>query len=133
MHVPEFAQWCELMAWPPSVQLLRAVVVSHFGGVLPGLAKVPEAPLGPRITQYIRAHLADPGLSAPRIAAAYGISVRHLYTVPARSGISLGDWIRAHRLAECRRGLAGPHGRLHTIASIGRTWREQHHPAPAHG
>lgn len=139
----------------PSVELLRAVVVSQFGGVLPGRAKVPEAPLSLRITQYIRDHLADPGLCAPRIAAAHGISVRHLYTVLARSGISLGDWIRAHRLAECRRELAGPQGRLRTIASIGRTWgfvdathfskafkhaygisprawRDQHHPAPPH-
>lgn len=131
------------------------MVVSQFGGVLPGRAKVPEAPLSLRITQYIRDHLADPGLCAPRIAAAHGISVRHLYTVLARSGISLGDWIRAHRLAECRRELAGPQGRVRTIASIGRTWgfvdathfskafksaygisprawREQHHPAPQH-
>ncbi|GAA2623025.1 hypothetical protein GCM10010307_08050 [Streptomyces vastus] len=81
-----------------------------------------EATLSLRITQYLRKHLADPDLSAARIAAAHDISVRHLYAVLSRSGISLGDWIRARRLAECRRELAGPNGRLRTIAAIGRRW-----------
>lgn len=105
----------------PSVELLRAVLASQHGNS--GLAKGPlEATLSLRITQYLRAHLADPDLSAARIAAAHGISVRHLYAVLSRSGISLGDWIRTRRLAECRRELAGPNGRLRTIAAIGRRW-----------
>ncbi|MEU8651314.1 helix-turn-helix domain-containing protein [Streptomyces sp. NPDC048737] len=105
----------------PSIELLRAVVASHLGDS--GAAKAPlEATLSLRITRYIRAHLADPGLSAARIAGAHGISVRHLYTVLSRSGISLGDWIRSHRLAACRRELAGPDSRLRTIAAIGRSW-----------
>ncbi|MGW8063888.1 helix-turn-helix domain-containing protein [Streptomyces ziwulingensis] len=87
------------------------------------LARRPlEATLSLRITQYIREHLADPDLSAARIAAAQGLSVRHLHTVLSRSGISLGDWIRTRRLAECRRELAGPTARLPTIAATGRRW-----------
>ncbi|MFC7813738.1 helix-turn-helix domain-containing protein [Streptomyces sp. NPDC057367] len=140
----------------PSVELIRAVVVSQAGDAGPGRAAVPEVPLSLRITWYVRKHLSDPALSASRIAAAHGISVRHLYTVLSRSGISLGDWIRTHRLAECRRELAGPNGRVRTIAGIGRrwgfldathfskafkqlygitprAWREQHHPAPSRG
>lgn len=105
----------------PSVELLRAVLTTQHGD--PGLAKGPlESTLGLRITQYIRAHLADPDLSAARIAAAHDISVRHLYTVLSGLGISLGDWIRSHRLAECRRELSGPNSRLRTIAAIGRRW-----------
>ncbi|USQ85356.1 helix-turn-helix domain-containing protein [Streptomyces phaeoluteigriseus] len=105
----------------PSVELLRAVLTSQHGRS--SLAKGPlEATLGLRVTQYIREHLADPDLSAARIAAAQGISVRHLYAVLSRSGISLGDWIRTRRLAECRRELAGPNGRLRTVAAIGRSW-----------
>ncbi|MEV3931797.1 helix-turn-helix domain-containing protein [Streptomyces sp. NPDC049944] len=138
----------------PSVELLRAVVTSQLGDAGPGRAGPTEVPISLRITQYIRVHLADPALSAARIAAAHGISVRHLYTVLSRSGISLGDWIRTHRLDECRRELAGPRGRVRTIAGIGRSWgfvdathfskvfkqaygvsprawREQHHPAPS--
>ncbi|MER7056886.1 helix-turn-helix domain-containing protein [Streptomyces sp. NPDC000351] len=105
----------------PSVELLRAVLTSQHGDS--SLARAPSrATLSLRITQYIRAHLADPGLSAARIAAAHDISVRHLYAVLNRSGISLGDWIRTHRLAECRRELAGPNGRRRTIAATGRRW-----------
>ena len=105
----------------PSIELLRAVLTSQHGNS--SLARAPlEATLSLRITHYIRAHLADPDLSAARIAAAHGISVRHLYAVLSRSGISLGDWIRTRRLAECRRELAGPNGRLRTIAAIGRRW-----------
>ncbi|MFI9747599.1 helix-turn-helix domain-containing protein [Streptomyces sp. NPDC052494] len=105
----------------PSIELVRAVVAAQVGKA--DLARGPLAEtLGLRITQYIRAHLADPDLSAARIAAARGISVRHLYVVLARSGISLGDWIRTHRLAECKRELATPQGRHKTIAAIGRSW-----------
>lgn len=105
----------------PSIEVLRAALASQHGGS--GLTEGPsEAALGPRITQYMRAHLADPDLSAARIAAAHDISVRHLYAVLSRSGISLGDWIRTRRLAECRRELAAPNSRLRTVASIGRSW-----------
>ncbi|MEV0776616.1 helix-turn-helix domain-containing protein [Streptomyces sp. NPDC050428] len=105
----------------PSIELLRAVLTSQHGNS--SLTKGPlEATLSLRITQYIRAHLADPNLSAAQIAAAHDISVRHLYAVLSRSGISLGDWIRTRRLAECRQELAGPNGRLRTIAAIGRNW-----------
>lgn len=139
----------------PSVELLRAVLITQHGDA--GLAKEPlEATLSLRITQYIREHLADPGLSAARIAAAHGISVRHLYVVLSRAGISLGDWIRARRLEACSRELASPAHRLRTVAAIGRgwgfvnathfskvfkqaygmsprAWREEHHGREPHG
>ncbi|MFE7579897.1 helix-turn-helix domain-containing protein [Streptomyces sp. NPDC057521] len=106
---------------PPSVELLRAVLVSRHGDIAP--AKEPmEATLGLRIRHYIREHLADPELSAAQIAAAHGISVRHLYTVLSRAGIGLGDWIRAQRLEACKRELAGAAGRARTVAAIGRSW-----------
>ncbi|MFJ6463757.1 helix-turn-helix domain-containing protein [Streptomyces sp. NPDC091387] len=105
----------------PSIELLRAVVASQLGDS--DLARAPlEATLSLRIMQYVRAHLADRDLSAARIAAAHGISIRRLYAVLAQSGVSLGDWIRSHRLEECRRELTGPEGRFRTIAAIGRRW-----------
>ncbi|MCX4712378.1 helix-turn-helix domain-containing protein [Streptomyces fimicarius] len=105
----------------PSLELIRAVVTSQLGDT--DTARAPlESTLSLRITQYMRAHLAEPDLSATRIAAAHGISVRHLYTVLGRSNIRLGEWMRSHRLAECRRELAGPHGHLRTIAATGRRW-----------
>ncbi|MEV6308401.1 helix-turn-helix domain-containing protein [Streptomyces sp. NPDC051840] len=105
----------------PGIELLRAVLIAQHGDSGPARAPL-EATLSLRITHYIREHLADPGLSAAQIAFAHGISVRHLYVVLAESGISLGDWIRARRLAECKRELAGPKGRLRTIAATGRSW-----------
>ncbi|TXS55717.1 helix-turn-helix domain-containing protein [Streptomyces sp. t39] len=105
----------------PSIELLRAVLTSRHGDATRARGPL-EATLGLRITRYIREHLADPDLSAATIAAAHDISVRHLYAVLSRSGISLGDHVRARRLAECRRELAGPHGRLRTIAATGRRW-----------
>lgn len=105
----------------PSIELVRAVVATQLGSQ--DLARAPlEATLGLRIKRYMRAHTADRDLSAARIAAAHDISVRHLYTVLARSGIALGDWIRSHRLEECKRELAGPAGRARTIAAVGRSW-----------
>ncbi len=105
----------------PSVELLRAVLTTQQGAT--ARAREPmEATLSLRITRYIREHLADRDLSPARIADAHGISVRHLYAVLSRSGIGLGDHVRALRLAECRRELAGPHGRSRTIAATGRRW-----------
>ncbi|MFE3516357.1 helix-turn-helix domain-containing protein [Streptomyces sp. NPDC059166] len=105
----------------PGIELLRAVLIAQHGDS--GRAKASlEATLGLRITAYIQENLADPGLSAARIAFAHGISVRHLYVVLSESGISLGDWIRVRRLAACKRELAGPKGRLRTIAATGRSW-----------
>ncbi|MDJ1137706.1 helix-turn-helix domain-containing protein [Streptomyces iconiensis] len=105
----------------PSIELLRAVVASQLRNT--DLARAPlEATHGLRVLEYIRAHLAEHDLSAARIAAAHGISVRHLYVVLARSGVSLGDWIRTRRLAECQRELADPAGRHRTVAAVGRGW-----------
>ncbi|MEV3929998.1 helix-turn-helix domain-containing protein [Streptomyces sp. NPDC049944] len=105
----------------PSVELLRAAVTSQLGASRLK-QRLPETSLTLRIIQYVREHLADPELSATPIAAAHDISVRQLYTVLARSGISLGSWVRSQRLAECRRELAGPGGRTRTIAGIARSW-----------
>jgi AraC-like DNA-binding protein len=66
--------------------------------------------------------LAQRDLTAARIAAKHHISVRHLYNILASSGISLGDWVRAHRLEECRKDLAKPGANSVTIAVIGQRW-----------
>ncbi|WP_344975422.1 helix-turn-helix domain-containing protein [Salinactinospora qingdaonensis] len=105
----------------PSVELVRALLATHVDHL--GLAREPlhESMTG-RIVEYMRQHLAEPDLSATRIARAHNISVRYLYVLLERSGISLGDWIRARRLEECRKALAKPTSRAVTIASIARRW-----------
>jgi AraC-like DNA-binding protein len=75
-----------------------------------------------RVMEYVRANLAEPDLTAAAIAAKHHISVRHLYNILARSGISLGDWVRAQRLEQCRRDLAKPGANSVTIAFIAQRW-----------
>jgi len=75
-----------------------------------------------RILEYARTHLAEPDLTPARLAAEHNISIRQLYTVLGRADISLGDWIRTHRLERCRQELASPAARTRTIASIARRW-----------
>ncbi len=105
----------------PSIELLRAVISTQLADS--DLARASwEATLNLRIMQYIRAHLRDRDLSAARIAAEHNISVRRLYTLLSHSGISLGDWIRSHRLEGYRQELASPKAGSWTIAAIGRSW-----------
>jgi AraC-like DNA-binding protein len=105
----------------PSIELVRALITTQLAD--PRLAREPlEATLQLRIMEYVRAHLAEHDLTAARIARKHHISVRHLYGILAASGISLGDWVRAHRLEECRRDLARPGAQSATIASIAHRW-----------
>jgi AraC-like DNA-binding protein len=101
----------------PSIELVRALLTTHLDAS--ALVKESaEETLLLRILEYAQAHLAEPGLNATQIAVAHHISVRHLYNVLARGGISLGDWIRSHRLAECRDELSRPQSRFETISSV---------------
>jgi AraC-like DNA-binding protein len=103
----------------PTIELVRALITTHLDAS--ALVKESsEATLLLRILEYARAHLPEPGLNAAQIAAAHHISVRHLYNVLARGGISLGDWIRARRLEGCRDDLSRPGSRSATISSIAR-------------
>ncbi|MFD3654593.1 helix-turn-helix domain-containing protein [Streptomyces sp. NPDC058620] len=105
----------------PSIALLRAVLAICLGDSR--LAQEPlESTLQCRIMEYIRAHLAEHDLSAARIARAHHISVRYLYKILAGSGITLGDWLRVHRLEECRKELARSRNRSVTIAAIAQRW-----------
>jgi AraC-like DNA-binding protein len=105
----------------PSIELVRALITTQLRD--PSLAREPLAEtLQLRVMEYVRANLAQPDLTAARIAAKHHISVRHLYNILARSGISLGDWVRAQRLEECRKDLAKPGANSVTIAFIGQRW-----------
>lgn len=105
----------------PTIDLVRAALVSSLGD--PALGKESlETTLEMRLLEYLRSHLADNDLSPGRVAAAHNISVRHLYTVLSRSGVTFGDWIRTQRLEACRRELSHSQARTRTIASIARQW-----------
>ncbi|MFI8371060.1 helix-turn-helix domain-containing protein [Streptomyces sp. NPDC085466] len=76
----------------------------------------------PRVLAYIRARLQDPGLSAERIASAHQISVRTLYGLCTKAGMSLEQWITERRLEGARAALVSPAMRSHTIERIAHAW-----------
>ncbi|WP_238016950.1 helix-turn-helix domain-containing protein [Dactylosporangium sp. AC04546] len=105
----------------PTIDLVRAALLSSMADPALGKASM-ESTLEVRLLEYLHTHLGDHGLTAARIAAAHHISVRHLYAVLSRAGVSLGDWLRTHRLEACRRELAKPRSRTRTIASVAHQW-----------
>lgn len=104
----------------PSIELLRAVITTHLDAVELGKESL-HATLFVRIMEYVRTHLREPDLNAGRIAAEHHISVRQLYRILADEGISLGDWIRARRLEECRKDLAST-GAGDPVSVVARRW-----------
>lgn len=59
---------------------------------------------------FIEDHLADPGLGAAPIAAAIGVSERHLSRVLAAGGMTVPRLVRSRRLEVAYAMLAGPAG-----------------------
>lgn len=105
----------------PCVDLIRAVVTTVLGR--DDLARAPlDNTLLQRVQEYVRLHLAEPDLTAVRIAAEHQVSVRLLYLTLSRAGITLGEWIRTQRLEECRRELVSPVRQFMTIEAIAHRW-----------
>jgi AraC-like DNA-binding protein len=67
---------------------------------------------------YIDHHVFDPGLSAAEVAAAVGISTRHLSRVFAESGSSLPKYVLARRLEAAQALLHLPKATSMTIADV---------------
>jgi AraC-like DNA-binding protein len=105
----------------PSIELVRALITTHLDATELGKDAMHET-LQLRVMEYLRARLHDPDLSAAQIAAEHHISIRQLYKVLAAAGVTLGDWIRAERLAGCRRDLADPAAHRTSVGSIARRW-----------
>lgn len=107
-------------AGAPTVGLVRALLTAQLMGSALSREHLDDS-LQTRVLEYIRVHLAEPDLSARRIAAAHHISLRHLYRLMGKSGIVLGDWIRERRLEQCRDALADPANRT-TITELASRW-----------
>ncbi|WP_433794524.1 helix-turn-helix domain-containing protein [Actinoplanes sp. CA-252034] len=75
-----------------------------------------------RVRAFVRENLGDSELSAPMIAAAHHISVRHLYNVCSRAGLSLEQWIISERLRGARHDLLSPAHRHQPVAAVARSW-----------
>ena len=67
---------------------------------------------------FIEAHLPDPGLTASQVAAAIGISGRHLARVFAADGTSVPRHVLSRRLLLAHAMLADPAGAGRTVADV---------------
>jgi AraC-like DNA-binding protein len=75
-----------------------------------------------QIQVYIDTHLADPGLSPKRIAAANRISLRYLYKLFLHANCAVNQWIRERRLTRCAEALVSPAQANRNIAEIAYAW-----------
>jgi AraC-like DNA-binding protein len=90
----------------------------------PGTMGAPGERLGlsARIEDLIQHHLSEPTLNPTEIAAAAGISVRHLQRLFAAKGCTVAEWIREQRLQRCRMDLADPRLSQRNITEIAFYW-----------
>ncbi len=75
-----------------------------------------------RLHSFIESHLREPDLNPEEIAAAFGISVRHLHRLFSSEGQTISQWIRDRRLEHCRTDLADPSYLERTITDIAFFW-----------
>jgi AraC-like DNA-binding protein len=98
-----------------TTDLVRALITSAAGEARFDRPVMAET-LMTRVTAYVSLHLAEPDLTAERVALAQHVSVRQLYKVCAEAGLSLEQWIIEQRLECARTALASPVGRHRSIA-----------------
>jgi AraC-like DNA-binding protein len=75
-----------------------------------------------QVRRFVRDHLADPALCVERIGAGVGLSPSYLFELFADESMTLMRWVRAERLARCRRELADPALRHRSIAQVAQSW-----------
>jgi AraC-like DNA-binding protein len=71
--------------------------------------------------RYIGAHLADPGLTPEKAAAALKMSVRQLHVLFEPSSTTFGEYVRQRRLEECHAALMNPIGDR-SVTDIALAW-----------
>ncbi|GGR20341.1 helix-turn-helix transcriptional regulator [Streptomyces roseolus] len=102
-----------------TADLVRALLVSAAHDPrTPAVRSVMDETLLTRVMAHVRRHHTDPALCAESIAAAHGVSVRHLYQVLRDADLSLEQWVINERLATARRMLASPDHAGLTIAAL---------------
>jgi AraC family transcriptional activator of tynA and feaB len=106
-----------------AIEAYLRVLAACFGSV----KRVPESAsrgieLTSEILNYVDSHLTETSLGPAEIAAALGVTVRHVHRLFSRQGSTLADWIRSQRLRHCRKDLADPFLREKSITEIAFFW-----------
>jgi AraC-like DNA-binding protein len=89
----------------------------------------PHTELLERAKSFVELNLGNPELTPELVARACFISTRYLHRLFAEDGLSVCDWIRAERLARCRRDLLDPALANEPVGAIGARWGLR---SPAH-
>lgn len=105
-----------------TVDLVAALFAQHLEAEAALPVPTYQRALLARVYAFIDRNLANPNLAAELIAAAHGVSVRHLHRLFGSQGTAVASWIRAQRLERCRRDLIDPGLRDRTVAAIGARW-----------
>ncbi|MFF6879633.1 MULTISPECIES: helix-turn-helix domain-containing protein [unclassified Streptomyces] len=103
------------------IDLVGTLLAEHADGDRRSELGRPDL-LTERVLGYMEQRLADPGLSPEGIAAAHRISRRYLYKLLAAQGCTVSGWIRAQRLARCRRDLTDPAWDHLPVGAVGGRW-----------
>jgi AraC family transcriptional activator of tynA and feaB len=108
----------------PMIARVEANILDLLGGVLSARARQGTLSVTQQISQikqYIARHLQNRNLGPATIAAAFGVSTRHVHTLFERESMTVGRYIRHLRAEECRRALeAAPHAMSLTDTAL--TW-----------
>jgi|SRR5579862_399347 len=86
------------------------------------LAIEPSADLIHRILHFVDCHIAESTLTPSEVASAMGISLRHLHRIFSSTGGTIGDYVRARRLEQCREDLLNPRLQERSITEIAFGW-----------
>jgi len=106
---------------------IRDALVALAAAVVPAARRSPCARSKPSshwktLRAYVDARLGDPTLCPAAVAAAHGISTRHLHRVFHGAGMSFGEYIRSSRLQRCREDLADPRLYALPVTEIAFRW-----------
>ncbi|MEU1517569.1 helix-turn-helix domain-containing protein [Streptomyces sp. NPDC005811] len=101
------------------LDLVRTLAAPRLGSASAPRAAISQLAVA---RDYMERHLADPGLSAGRVAEAVGVSARHLSRIFQPTGVSPSRYILEQRLAKAHEELAGPGTRHLTIAEVAHHW-----------
>ena len=109
----------------PMVARVEANVLDLLGAVLstrgrPGRPSA-EQLIG-QIKVYIARHVRNARLNATMIAAAFGMSTRHLHALFESEPLSLSRYIRHLRVHECRRALLEGQGSRISLTDVALEW-----------
>jgi AraC-like DNA-binding protein len=126
-HVAQLAADADRICADPGAPALGAASIELARALLVSAAQVDAREvladtLLTRVRAYVRQHLTDPDLGPAPIAAAHNVSLRHLYKVCARAGLSLEQWIIAERLRGARDELVARESTQRPIGMIARRW-----------